>query len=307
MTRSTPIRLLVVDDDEMSRELLTVLLEAEGYGVMSADSGEAALAQLGQPGAKVDVVLTDMQMPGTTGDRLASELRRVCGPATLLLAMSGSKPAKRALARFDGFLLKPFKVEEIAAVLGMRVLPGSPAKAPARPRRRLADVAGLAGRSQSMPEPLKIHASTGESASYPGMNTQGFFAPSGDPAGNDQSFGVSALNETIYGQLAASMPARQLHEMYEMCLNDARDRIRQMRTFVADHDSVRFVREAHSIKGGCGMLGATELHGMAARLEKGGIEAMGGGINSSETHEVNSLDELDAACDRLERILSSRS
>ena len=38
-----------------------------------------------------------------------------------------------------------------------------------------------------------------------------------------------------------------------------------------------------------------------------GLEAMGGGMNSSETHEVNSLDELDAACDRLERILSSRS
>jgi hypothetical protein len=51
------------------------------------------------------------------------------------------------------------------------------------------------------------------------------------------------------------------------------------------------------------MLGATELYAMAARLENSGLDAAGlrgaGGVNP--------LDELAAACDRLERILGSRN
>ena len=107
------------------------------------------------------------------------------------------------------------------------------------------------------------------------------------------------LNEKIYRQLAGSMPAQQLQEMYTMCVNDARKRIASMRRLAEAHDSANFVREAHAIKGGCGMLGATELHGMAAELEKRRPGSPG-------APEVNSLDELSAACDRLERMLGSR-
>ena len=81
-----------------------------------------------------------------------------------------------------------------------------------------------------------------------------------------------------------------------MCVNDTRARIATMRRLAAEQDDAKFIREAHSIKGGCGMLGASELHGMASELEKNGLGA----------GEVNSLDELAAACDRLERMLGSR-
>ena len=87
-----------------------------------------------------------------------------------------------------------------------------------------------------------------------------------------------------------------------MCVNDARQRIAGMRRLAEEHDLARFLREAHAIKGGCGMLGATELHRMAAKLEVGGPDAL-----STEQQEVNSLDELSAACDRLERMLGSRT
>jgi HPt (histidine-containing phosphotransfer) domain-containing protein len=75
-----------------------------------------------------------------------------------------------------------------------------------------------------------------------------------------------------------------------------------MRRLAADHDAARFVREAHAIKGGCGMLGATELHRLASQLETSGIETPPPGT----PEDVNSLDELSAACDRLERMLGSR-
>jgi HPt (histidine-containing phosphotransfer) domain-containing protein len=90
--------------------------------------------------------------------------------------------------------------------------------------------------------------------------------------------------------------------MYSMCVNDARRRIAGMRTMAEVNDSTRFIREAHAIKGSCGMLGATELHHLAAELEAHGLESRAGGTE----RQVNSLDELSAACDRLERMLGSR-
>jgi HPt (histidine-containing phosphotransfer) domain-containing protein len=110
------------------------------------------------------------------------------------------------------------------------------------------------------------------------------------------------LDETIYRQLAGSMPTKQLHQMYEMCVADVRKRITLMRTLMAAHDEAQFEREAHAIKGGCGMLGATQLHAMAAELERDGFAAGAPGA----APEVNFLDELSDACDRLERMLGSR-
>lgn len=110
------MRILIVDDDELSRELLTVLLEGEGYVVEAAESGAAALVALAGP-VKPDAVLSDMQMPGVTGAELAERMRAICGRGTKLLAMSGSRPKPEALRLFDGFLLKPFTMEEVAGAL----------------------------------------------------------------------------------------------------------------------------------------------------------------------------------------------
>lgn len=281
--QSIPLTILVVDDDSMSRELLCVLLEAEGYAVTSADSGESALALLGDS-TPPDVVLTDMQMPGTTGAQLASELRQACGPSTLLLAMSGSQPNDNAISQFDGFLLKPFHVSQIAA---------------ARSRRAESDPV-LAKKKALTPDPdpayssISIHASAPGTASNVSMQMQ-VQEPQISFAIADPSVNP-VLNEKIYRQLADCMPASQLHEMYTLCVNDARERIAVMRSLITARDATRYVREAHTIKGSCGMLGATQLHGMAAELEERGLD----------TQEVNSLDELSAACDRLERMLGSR-
>ena len=294
-----PTRVLVIDDDPMSRELLSVLLEGEGYTVQSADSGESALALLRQAGSTPSLVLTDIQMPGTTGARLAGKLRRACGGATGLLAMSGSQPAAKAIAAYDGFLMKPFKMQEIAAALESRgatpeaiddladkgkwIVVSGPAKAPQTRKKQLVSISASASKRAS-----NIGMSTPVSETRP---------PAAEAAPVDH-----VLNEKIYQQLSGSMPPQQLLEMYAMCLNDARDRIAGMRRLAAQHDTIQFRREAHAIKGGCGMLGATELHHMAAALESTGLEPDAAG----EEQDVNSLDELSAACDRLERMLRSR-
>jgi CheY-like chemotaxis protein len=110
-----PVGVLVIDDDAMSREVLGVLLEMDGYAVQSAESGDAALCLLRQGQTTPELVLTDMQMPGTSGEQLAKALRAACGPEAVLLAMSGSGAAKASSRHFDGFLLKPFTMEELRA------------------------------------------------------------------------------------------------------------------------------------------------------------------------------------------------
>jgi len=107
---------LVVDDDALSRDLLTLLLEAEGYEVEAAASGEAAVAR--SASRSPDVVLTDIQMPGLAGSALAAALRMELGEGPLLLAMSGSQPPVSALTGFDGFLLKPFTVSALKKMMG---------------------------------------------------------------------------------------------------------------------------------------------------------------------------------------------
>ena len=113
-----PLRILVVDDDALSRELLTLLLEHAGYAVDSVDSGDAAVQHLSSRAVPLPgIVLADLQMPGMTGEALARRLRCLCGPSTILLAMSGSAPHPEAVREFNGFLLKPFTVEDLAAAI----------------------------------------------------------------------------------------------------------------------------------------------------------------------------------------------
>lgn len=112
------MRILVVDDDELSREVLAVLLEGAGHAVETAESGDDAVAKIADGElSRPDVVLTDMQMPGTTGTALAIALRGVCGEGAKLLAMSGTQAEESALRGFHGFLLKPFPIEDVARAL----------------------------------------------------------------------------------------------------------------------------------------------------------------------------------------------
>ncbi|MDW5267920.1 MULTISPECIES: response regulator [Acidobacteriaceae] len=113
-----PLRIMVVDDDALSREVLALLLDHAGYIVGTADSGDAAVHQLStMPEPRPHVVLADIQMPGTTGSALAHALRECCGADSLLLAMSGSRPSDDVIRDFDGLLLKPFTMEELSAAI----------------------------------------------------------------------------------------------------------------------------------------------------------------------------------------------
>jgi two-component system, chemotaxis family, sensor kinase CheA len=68
-------RVLLVDDSQFFRNMLAPLLSAAGYSVTSAASGDEALTLL-REGGRVDVVITDIDMPGMDGFELTSAVRR---------------------------------------------------------------------------------------------------------------------------------------------------------------------------------------------------------------------------------------
>jgi len=118
MSEREPRRILVVDDDVVSRELLRMLLTRGGYRVEVAESGEAALEMLRRSGTTLpDAVLTDLQMPGVRGESLAGALRSMCSDRVRIVAISGSDVATEMLESFDGFLRKPFSVDGLKHIL----------------------------------------------------------------------------------------------------------------------------------------------------------------------------------------------
>jgi len=107
--------LLLVDDDLISREVIATILLMNGYNIFSADSGEAAVAQLQTGQYAPDAILVDAQMPGLSGIALITTLRTTC-PAAIYL-ISASLPPTEAVAAADGFLLKPFDAAAVRTLL----------------------------------------------------------------------------------------------------------------------------------------------------------------------------------------------
>ena len=108
------------------------------------------------------------------------------------------------------------------------------------------------------------------------------------------------LDETVFRNLGAAMGPSQRQTLYHLCLDDAARRIDRMRQAAEARDHAAFVREAHALRGGCGMVGATELRQLASLMEENGLPPNFDPVNIS-----GSLDRLLAASDRLRGILNT--
>ena len=68
-------RILVIDDEEGMREMLSFVLESEGYEVKTVDTGEKGLMTLEKE--RFDLVTTDMKMPGMDGVEVVKRLKQL--------------------------------------------------------------------------------------------------------------------------------------------------------------------------------------------------------------------------------------
>jgi len=104
------------------------------------------------------------------------------------------------------------------------------------------------------------------------------------------------LDEGVYAKLAGSMKRSQLEELYALCRKDAEARVERMRRAASGGDDAAYRKEAHALKGGCGMVGAVELQRLATSMEERGL---------CDDH-VATLEEFVVASERLRRILVAR-
>ncbi|HST17542.1 MAG TPA: PAS domain S-box protein [Gaiellaceae bacterium] len=119
-------RVLVVEDEDVIRGLVDQVLRGEGYDVLLAADGDEAIALAGSN--RVDVLLTDLTMPGIGGHELADRLR-AGAPALKVLFMSGFAEGNdfstSALPPATAFLEKPFTFTMLSERMRELVTPSS--------------------------------------------------------------------------------------------------------------------------------------------------------------------------------------
>ena len=113
-TSKGDVRILVVDDESYMREVVRQALEGASFQVDEAADGEKALGMIRQ--YPYDVIITDLRMPGPSGERVMQEALSIF-PETIVIIMTGFADIQTAVdairtGAYD-FVPKPFQLEEM--------------------------------------------------------------------------------------------------------------------------------------------------------------------------------------------------
>ena len=125
MTTLQPLKILVVDDEEIVRRTLISFISEYGHRVDEADDGPSALEALEM--CEYDLALVDLRMPGSNGLDLTASMRAQCPHLSVILISGFRDDAITAHALklgVEGFLNKPFEFLELESLLA-RYAPSS--------------------------------------------------------------------------------------------------------------------------------------------------------------------------------------
>jgi CheY-like chemotaxis protein len=122
-----PFKILVVDDNTDHRELIVIMLEAEGYEVLTAKDGSEGLEQV--RASHPNLVICDVMMPGIDGIQMVKMLRQMPehrAMPVLMITAHGDARQNAILAGANKTLGKPFDLDELIAMV-RGILKGSTA------------------------------------------------------------------------------------------------------------------------------------------------------------------------------------
>lgn len=110
--------ILVVDDELSNAEVLSLILEEEGYRVFCASNGREGLDRVGD--VRPDLVVLDFMMPVMNGAQMGRALRD--SPATrhikiLMNSSLGEAPVRGHFGDYDHFLRKPYNIDQALEVI----------------------------------------------------------------------------------------------------------------------------------------------------------------------------------------------
>lgn len=105
---------LLIDDEPMVTDICEMMLKKLGYKVLKANSGKDGLEIFEANKDRIDLIISDFNMPGMNGQEVVDHLRVIDHSVKVLLSSGGlSVPHEEdAIVRgFDGFLQKPYSIE----------------------------------------------------------------------------------------------------------------------------------------------------------------------------------------------------
>ena len=123
--------ILVIDDDEPMLRLAEAALASGGHQVLTASTGEEALALAVNPKEPVDLLLVDVVLPDINGPELAERLKELQPAARVIFTSGFGGAAEAALERRSDFvapyIAKPFGISELRATVqkALHAAPGS--------------------------------------------------------------------------------------------------------------------------------------------------------------------------------------
>lgn len=119
---------LIVDDSSSMRQMVSFTLKGAGFDVLEGENGQQALDKLkAAPGGRVDVIITDLNMPVMDGLTFIKNVRALSPlrftPILMLTTESGdNRKAEGKAAGATGWIVKPFHPEQLLKVIE-KVLP----------------------------------------------------------------------------------------------------------------------------------------------------------------------------------------
>jgi two-component system NtrC family response regulator len=122
-------RLLLVEDDVAMRDLLQEDLEQAGYSIVTAADGRQALDYILSKEEVIDLLITDVKMPGLKGDELLAVARvnRAETPVIIITAFGSAREAAELMRRGAfKYLTKPFDSRTLLAVVAQALAGRSP-------------------------------------------------------------------------------------------------------------------------------------------------------------------------------------
>ena len=145
--------ILVVDDELSMREFLKILLEKEGFEVITASEATSAIDLIKKQ--DFDLILSDIKMPGMGGLTLLEKIKEINSSLPVIMITAYASPENAVIAMKSGafdYITKPFKVDEILKIIKSAIS----AAVPARQDEITAKTDSFEGIIGNSPEMLKI-------------------------------------------------------------------------------------------------------------------------------------------------------
>ena len=251
-----PCRVLAVDDNEVNRNLIKLILTRAGAQVETAENGQIAVDMV--TSSTFDVVLMDMQMPVLDGYAATRKLREL-GMSLPIIALTAhamrGDEAKCRSAGCSGFLTKPLQMDLVIETITQLMEPHqtTPPTADGEIERMESALREITEISSA----VRAHGDSPEQCPTPQQDIE-------PPVGSDGRDG--ATEPPIESLLPTEDP--EFREIVEMFIERLAEQLDEMRESFEQRDFDRLRRLAHTVKGSGGTAGFPALTEPAAELER---------------------------------------